>query len=649
VTKRLLAVLAVSIAVLLALPAAWVGAQTAPAGGSAADFGIREIDATNPDAVKVTFFYQGNRNDLGGLTVRVNDRQVPSESAKPLGDDRNLGVVLLIDTSKSMETNAAIERAKEGAIAFVKNKSPQDSVAIVHFDSDVQVAQEFTTDPAKLEAAITALGLKPQTALYDGVVRAAGLFSDTTLQKNIVLLSDGGDTASTADESKAIGALTDSGAVLFSIGINGADFNLATISSLAKASGGSVRVVTTPSDLEKIYGDVLTSLKRQYTVTFPTGKVNPGPVDVKLTVLSQQASGQFSVGSKSEGAAQIAPQAIAKPSGWSFLRSNTGLGVAVALVLLAVAGLVYSLAETFTRERGGLTSMLQPYSEGYVAVDDDEDRDDHDHGLVQTQFLQRAVDFTSQMAERQGLVTKVEGMLERANLPLRAAEALFFYLAVVVVSFLLVTVATSSLIFGIIIGAIAALLPPAVLNFLASRRKKQFLALLPDTLQLLSGTLRAGYSLMQGVEAVAQEVSEPMGKELRRVVTEARLGRPLEVSLDAVAARMDSPDFAWAVMAIRIQREVGGNLSELLLTVAQTMTERERLRRDVAALTAEGKISAIVLGILPVGLGLAMYVINREYITVLFTETIGQIMFGGGLLLALVGFYWMKKMIEIEI
>jgi tight adherence protein B len=648
VTKRLAAVFAVCVAVMMAAPAAWVGAQTAPGSGTAADFGIREIDATNPDAVKVTFFYQGNRTDLGSLTVRVNDRQVVSEPAKPLGDDRSLGVVLLIDTSKSMETNAAIERAKEGAIAFVNNKSPDDSVAIVHFDSEVQVAQDFTTDPVKLTDAITALALKPDTSLYDGVVRAAGLFSETTLQKNIVLLSDGGDTASLADENKAIGALTESGAVLFSIGIKGADFNVDTITRLATASGGSVRVVNSPTDLEKIYGDVLTSLKRQYTVTFPAGKVNPGPVDVKLTVLSQQASGQFSLGSLSEGASQVAPQAIAKPSGPEFFRSDAGLFLIVVLVLLAVGGIVYSLGDTFARERGGLTSMLLPYSEGFVAADED-DGDEDDHGFVQTQFLQRAVDFTSQMAERQGLVTKVEGMLERANLPLRAAEALFFYLAVVVVSFLLVTVATSSLIFGIIVAAIAGLLPPAVLNFLASRRKKQFLALLPDTLQLLSGTLRAGYSLMQGVEAVAQEVSEPMGKELRRVVTEARLGRPLEVSLDAVAARMDSPDFAWAVMAIRIQREVGGNLSELLLTVAQTMTERERLRRDVAALTAEGKISAIVLGILPVGLGLAMYVINREYITVLFTEPIGQIMFGGGLLLALLGFYWMKKMIEIEI
>ncbi len=194
-----------------------------------------------------------------------------------------------------------------------------------------------------------------------------------------------------------------------------------------------------------------------------------------------------------------------------------------------------------------------------------------------------------------------------------------------------------------------ALIPPAVLSFLANRRRKQFESLLPDTLQLLASTLRAGYSLMQGVEAVSQEVSEPMGRELRRVVTEARLGRPLEEALDGVANRMESGDFAWAVMAIRIQREVGGNLAELLVTVADTMTERERLRRDVNALTAEGKISAIVLGILPIGLGFFIYTLNPEYMDPLFDTTVGKGLLVGAVLLAVFGFWWMKKTIEIDI
>jgi tight adherence protein B len=214
---------------------------------------------------------------------------------------------------------------------------------------------------------------------------------------------------------------------------------------------------------------------------------------------------------------------------------------------------------------------------------------------------------------------------------------------------LLVTVISRSIFATVATLVLTALVPPAILRFLAGQRKRKFQTQLPDMLQLMAGSLRAGYSLLQGVEAVAQEVDEPMGSELRRVLAEARLGRTLEDSLDDMAERLNSRDFAWAVMAIRIQREVGGNLAELLSTVAETMIARERLRREVRALTAEGRISAIILGLLPVGLVLVMYSINREYMNVLLHDGFGQVLLIGAGLLAGVGFYWMKKTIEIDI
>ncbi len=292
-----------------------------------------------------------------------------------------------------------------------------------------------------------------------------------------------------------------------------------------------------------------------------------------------------------------------------------------------------------------LNNVLQPYSEGYGPQ---EELEEGDASYAKTAIIQRAVEVTEQFAESQGYLSRAENALERANLPLRAGEALFFYAALVVIATILGFV-LGGLFVGLIFGMIAALLPPAVVSFIAGRRRKKFLSLLPDTLQLLSGTLRAGYSLMQGVEAISQEVDEPMGLELRRVVTEARLGRPLEEALEGVAERMDSPDFAWTVMAIRIQREVGGNLSELLLTVADTMTQRERLRRDVAALTAEGRVSAMVLAFLPFALGILMYVINPDYMSKLFTDTLGNIMLGLALVAMVVGFLWMRSIINIEI
>jgi tight adherence protein B len=168
-------------------------------------------------------------------------------------------------------------------------------------------------------------------------------------------------------------------------------------------------------------------------------------------------------------------------------------------------------------------------------------------------------------------------------------------------------------------------------------------------LNLLSSTLKAGYSLMQGIEAVSREVGDPIGKELRRIVVESRLGRPLEESMHESAERMQSDDFKWAVMAIGIQREVGGNLSELLLTVADTMVQRERLRRDVQSLTAEGRISALVLIVLPPGVGAAMYALNKDYIMTLFREPTGHILLGVAGVMMVGGWFWMKKMIKVEV
>ena len=203
--------------------------------------------------------------------------------------------------------------------------------------------------------------------------------------------------------------------------------------------------------------------------------------------------------------------------------------------------------------------------------------------------------------------------------------------------------------FGVAIAVFAlGIGPVAVLNNLAGRRKRKFISQLPDALQLLASTLRSGYSLLQGVEAVSQEISDPMGAELRRVLVEARLGRPLEEALQDGADRMGSPDFDWAVMAVRVQREVGGNLAELLDTVGETMVQRERLRRDVKALTAEGRMSAILLGFLPPGIGFMMYTLNPGYMQSLFHDSMGKMMLVGASALAVVGFLWMKKMIEIE-
>ena len=263
-------------------------------------------------------------------------------------------------------------------------------------------------------------------------------------------------------------------------------------------------------------------------------------------------------------------------------------------------------------------------------------------------MVQQAVAMTSRFAERTGLLVKTELLLESADVPLRAAEVLFYTPAFAVIMFLLLAVIASPI--AAVIGAAGVLVAPiAYLNYRVRGRRLRFERQLPDTLTLLASSLRAGFSLMQGLEAVASEISDPMRKELQRVFTEVRLGRTVEDALGDSADRMESNDLRWTVMAIRIQREVGGNLAVLLDTVSDTMLKRERVRRELRALTAEGRLSAYVLSLVSPILGLAIWLIQPSYLKPLVHDFLGIAGLVVAVFLSVVGWFWLRRIVDIEV
>ena len=165
----------------------------------------------------------------------------------------------------------------------------------------------------------------------------------------------------------------------------------------------------------------------------------------------------------------------------------------------------------------------------------------------------------------------------------------------------------------------------------------------------MAGGLQAGLSLPQAVDTVIREGHEPMAGELKRALVEQRLGVDIAEALDGVATRMDSEDFRWVVMAISIQREVGGNLAEILNTVADTLREREYLRRQVKALSAEGRLSGYILTGLPIMIFVYMLFANRDYVRPLYTTFIGFIMLGVAVVLLGLGSWAMKKLATVEV
>ena len=265
--------------------------------------------------------------------------------------------------------------------------------------------------------------------------------------------------------------------------------------------------------------------------------------------------------------------------------------------------------------------------------------------------LAQAADAAGQVLHRSsGLEDRVAARLDRAGSALRPGEWLLLHAAVLVGSGLVGLLAgRGSLLVGVLFLLGGALLPWLVLGIRATRRRRAFQALLPETLQLMSGSLSAGLSLAQSVDTIVREGSDPVASEFRRVLVETRLGVSLEEAFEGVAERFASRDFAWVVMAIRIQREVGGNLAELLDTVAATMRERQYIRRQVAALAAEGKLSAVVLAALPPLFLLYLLVANPDYVEPLFSDPRGLILLVGAALWLAIGGFWMSRLVRVEV
>jgi tight adherence protein B len=182
----------------------------------------------------------------------------------------------------------------------------------------------------------------------------------------------------------------------------------------------------------------------------------------------------------------------------------------------------------------------------------------------------------------------------------------------------------------------------------ASRRQAAFADQLDDSLQLMAGSLRAGHSLLRAVDSVSQEADAPTSEEFARIVNETRVGRDLNDALDEVARRMGSDDFTWVAQAIAIHREVGGNLAEVLDAVGHTIRERNSIRRQVKALSAEGKLSAVVLMALPFGVTGFISITNPGYLAKFTQSLTGWCMLAVAGVMLLAGAFWLKKTVAIK-
>jgi len=238
-------------------------------------------------------------------------------------------------------------------------------------------------------------------------------------------------------------------------------------------------------------------------------------------------------------------------------------------------------------------------------------------------------------------------VLERAGVTMRLQDFALVMLVGALVVFNGFWIADLPLI-GLVLAAALPLVTRAVLGVMAGRRKQVFADQLDDSLQLMSSSLRAGHSLMQALGSVARDAEEPTAGEFARIINEARVGRELSDALKETAARMDSEDFVWVTQAIAINREAGGNLAEVLDQVGHTIRERNQVRRQVASLSAEGKLSAYILIALPLGVTAFLSVTNPSYLAKFTQSLTGYALIVTAVLLLVVGAVWMRNAVRFR-
>jgi tight adherence protein B len=594
--------------------------------------------------------------DPGALDVTVNGEAVSDLEVRPVGASSvPVGVVLVIDASGSME-GAPMEAAKNAAISFINQARTEDRIAVVSFSDQVQVLTGFTGNKDGLIQTVNAIEAANETAFNDGVLQGLSLFDQANasgLLPNMIVLTDGDDTASEATLEETIAAVQDSDVRTFGVALEGSEFNPDAVQQIANAGGGLFLSTPNPEQLGQLYSDISREISNTLVARFVSPVSTPGEVDFAVGYQGLSSAQTFAVSgyavttTTQPGATTTTTLA---PLTTSVVESNALLEIDT-LMLLGAAGLGLTLflfiVILFGREDeddpGRFAKRLQAYGrKGPKEVEEGRSF------LQRIPLLNRFTEAAEEEVKKRGLLSGVSSALEQANIPISPGEAVLGMFGLSAVGGILVAIFNGP-VTGVIAFGAFLLITVFLIRFAGGREKRKFENQLPDTLTLMSTSLRAGYSLLQATEAVSTEAPDPTAREFGRAIAEARLGLSVTDALQGVVDRTQSGDFEWAVMAIEIQREVGGNLAEVLQTVADTMRARNRLKGEIRALTAEGRISAFVLGSLPFAMSLFLWTTNRSYLQPLLDSSFGRIAIGVGLLLIAGGIFWLKKIVDIEI
>ena len=256
---------------------------------------------------------------------------------------------------------------------------------------------------------------------------------------------------------------------------------------------------------------------------------------------------------------------------------------------------------------------------------------------------------TAKPLEKFNFAKKLDYKLKQAGIPLFGAEFIVIAIIGAVLGTILIYVITLNMTIAPLAGLAIPLMLWLWVSVLISRRQRAFTEQLGDCLTTVANALRAGYSFQQAMDVVAKEMEPPISSEFERMSTDVAMGVALEDAMEQMNKRVGSADFDLVVTAVLIQREIGGNLAQILDTISETIQERIRMKREIKALTAQGRFSAIVLLMLPFAMAAFCWIFNSEQMQVFITEESGRIALAVAIILELVGYVVIQRIVDIEV
>jgi tight adherence protein B len=555
-------------------------------------------------------------------------------------------IMVLIDTSSSAK-GAPIAAAREAAIELAEAVLPAGvQMGLVRFSSAPELLLEPTDDLDALTSAITDLEVSGGTALYDALALGAYSLQSIAGERTLVLFTDGADSTSRIGLDDAIEAVNIVGVPIWNVALLTPDQDVEVLEQLAARTRGQLIEVQEVAGLSAAFETVAQALTNRFVVSY-TGSELSDELDLTVTVSVDGAEAGFAavlLNPRSDELAEVGTPPPARVFDAGPFGTLTVLYVALGAAFVA---LVLFFGVLFVPR--GDKQAARTLRRGLTMTQRTGATPNASSRLSASSIGQRALAVIASAPKPKNYEQRLQVDLDRAGWQVRSSEFIAMRIGAAVGAFALVWALTGRLAFGLIAAVAGLFAPVLVLANAGQRRLARFIAQLPDTLQLLAGTLRSGYALLQAIDTIVKETEDPMSSEFQRVLTEARLGLPMEDSLQAMAERVDSDDFRWVVVAMNIQRQVGGNLAELLETVSETLRGREQTRRQIQVLSAEGKLSAIILVCLPFLLLGYMLIQNPAYLAPLITTSFGLVLSAGGVALMVIGVFWMSRMIKIDV